>query len=111
MRKGALILLYLVVAGLQAWDSGATDAGALILAGIAIALLIPVADIAGSRTATWHLAAWLGTVALLVITRLLAPAPLPGMLLIATLAGIVLFADVMLAGYGSPQVPPGGSVE
>ncbi len=47
MRKGALILLHLVIAGLQAWDSGAADAGMPVLLGIAAALLIPAGSSVG----------------------------------------------------------------
>ncbi len=83
--------LVLVTGGLQAWDSGALDSTAPVVAMVSLAILFPALAlaVAGERGRSWGLAA--GSV-LLLAARMLSPIPLPGLLLTMTWTVIAVVA-------------------
>jgi len=80
------------LSALQAWDSGAFSAGVgpLISALAVTASLIPAASLLLSERRGVHAGAVLAAAALLVTARVVAPVPLPELLLAAVFGGIVL---------------------
>lgn len=81
-----------VVGALQAWDSGVLRSAAAVQALVALAIVAPASALALTREARTQAVAIAAAFVLLTIARVLAPAPLPTLHLIAFVPAVILIA-------------------
>ena len=79
-----------VVGALQAWDSGVLRSTPVVQALVALAIVAPVAVLALTREAGTQAVAIAAAFVLLTVARVLAPAPLPTLHLIAFVPAVIL---------------------
>lgn len=83
-------LLIILPGSLQAWDSNVFNANLITMLTVAFAVLIPGIAAAISHNRTLLISAGITSLALLSLSRLLSPIPLPALLSISPLIVIVL---------------------
>jgi hypothetical protein len=85
------VAVVVVVGALQGWDSGVLRSTVLVQALVALAIAVPAAALALTTQYGAHAAAIAVAFVLLTIARIVAPAPLPTLHLIAFIPAMIVF--------------------
>jgi hypothetical protein len=94
--RAALAILAFVLGSLQAWDSGVPQAGLLIVLLVSLATALPPVALLLPIQQPFLVGAFVLSLMLLLLARLISPIPLPGLFLILIPAAMgLIFSGII----------------
>ena len=94
--RAILAILIIVLGNLQAWDSNVHEAGLLIVLLVSLAMALPLVALLVPISQQYMIGAFIVSLILLVLARLISPIPLPGLFLILLPAAMgLIFAGII----------------
>jgi hypothetical protein len=83
--------IFVVMGGLQAWDSGALGAPAFIQLLIAVAIAVPAVTVVATPSYGKHVLSVVAAFVLLTVARMASPTPLPTLHIVAFIPAVLIF--------------------
>ena len=99
--KSIVAILVLGLGATQAWDSNVLNAPTWIIAIVALAVALPALALVLTDEPGMLLGAIVATSLLLLTAKLLSPVPMPALLVIVVLAGVL----VIIVNQQGPEMP------
>lgn len=99
--KTIVAILILGLGAIQAWDSNVLNAPSWIIAIVALAIAVPAVALLLTDEPGMLLAAIIAMSLLLLAAKLLSPVPLPALLLVVVLAGVL----IIITNQQGPDLP------
>jgi hypothetical protein len=103
--KAGLAIIMFVMGNLQAWDSDVPAAGLWIVFLVSLAIALPPVALLVPLKQSYFLGAFILSLVLLVLVRVISPTPLPGLfiVLIPAMTGLIFTGVFKLNGENTEE--------